>query len=188
MSDELVDLLDNKGNKTGKMALKSEAHKKGLWHEAVHLWIFNDKGEILLQHRCPEKVLFPNLWDISVAGHMGAGEDPGNVALREAKEELGLNLNRSLLKKISVFKLSVEANDSILNNEFIHLFTYKLNYKPKLVYQKGEVDDAKFISLSDFESDLTDKKRAKQYVADGKFYGEALNAIRQELSKIVPKE
>ena len=80
------------GELTGKNILKKEAHKKGVWHGAIHIWIISsDKKRILLQKRCADKDLFPNMWDISVGGHISSGEDSLLGAKRELSEELGLN-------------------------------------------------------------------------------------------------
>lgn len=72
--EELIDLLDENGNMIGTID-KAIAHRDGLWHKSVHIWMVNDKNEILLQHRCAEKNFFPNFWDCSFAGHVGAGEE-----------------------------------------------------------------------------------------------------------------
>ena len=47
--EEYFDILDENGKKTGKTKLRKEVHKDGDWHKAVHVWIINDKNEILLQ-------------------------------------------------------------------------------------------------------------------------------------------
>lgn len=64
MVKEYFDLLDENGNKTGNIKLRSEVHRDGDWHKAVHIWIINDEGEILLQRRCATKESYPNMLDI----------------------------------------------------------------------------------------------------------------------------
>ena len=71
--------------------MKSEAHTDGLWHRAAHIWIYNSKGEILLQLRAKDKQFWPDRWEISAAGHVGAGEKPEDAAVRELSEELGIS-------------------------------------------------------------------------------------------------
>ncbi len=73
---EMFDVLDKNGNKTGDVKTKKELHENGLWHSAVHVWIYNSKGEILLQKRSMKVTNWPGRWDISVAGHIPAGETP----------------------------------------------------------------------------------------------------------------
>ena len=97
MSDvmtELIDVLDENGNKTGEVETKEEIYKRGLWHRSVHIWIENDKQELLVQKRNPLKNTFPNLWAISSAGHVIAGETSIESGLRELKEELDVDAKK----------------------------------------------------------------------------------------------
>lgn len=55
MCKEYFDILDDNGNKTGKIKLRSEVHRDGDWHKAVHIWILNQSGDILLQRRSATK-------------------------------------------------------------------------------------------------------------------------------------
>ena len=82
MADELIDICDESNNLTKIQKMKSYAHKAGLWHRTAHIWIYNSKGNILLQLRAKEKLLYPDMWDISAAGHVSAGEDPTTSGLR----------------------------------------------------------------------------------------------------------
>jgi isopentenyl-diphosphate delta-isomerase len=78
--DELIDIITPEGKPTGKTALKSEAHKNGWFHATAHIWLFTADKKILLQKRSMTKKVFPGLWDISVAGHVGAGETISKLA------------------------------------------------------------------------------------------------------------
>ena len=89
---EYLDICDSEGNLTGERKTKKEAHALGLWHKAAHIWIINSKHEILIQRRSPFINSHPNMWDISAAGHISAGEDSITSAIRETKEELGLQI------------------------------------------------------------------------------------------------
>jgi isopentenyl-diphosphate delta-isomerase len=89
---EYVDVLDSSGRLVGRRKPKSEVHRDGDWHGAAHIWILNTKGQILIRRRSPTKENWPNFWDVSVAGHISAGERPVEAALREAREELGVTL------------------------------------------------------------------------------------------------
>lgn len=55
--------LDENGNVTGEKRTRSEVHSKGLWHKAVHIWIVNDKRELILQKRSHEKITNPDMWN-----------------------------------------------------------------------------------------------------------------------------
>ncbi|MDD4820093.1 MAG: NUDIX domain-containing protein, partial [Flavobacteriales bacterium] len=88
--EELVDIFDIDEKLTGVVTTKLAAHQNGLWHASAHIWIYNANGEVLLQKRSTTKDTFPGMWDISVAGHIDAGETPLEGALREMREEIGV--------------------------------------------------------------------------------------------------
>ena len=88
---ELLEILDEKGNKTGKKAPIEEIYDKGYWHKSVHIWIINDNHELLMQRRNPTKKTFPDMWAISVAGHVRCYEDSVAAGLRELNEEIEQN-------------------------------------------------------------------------------------------------
>ncbi|GAL81499.1 putative Nudix hydrolase YfcD [Algibacter lectus] len=56
--DEYIDIVSENGDQTGKVALKSEAHKNGWFHNTIHLWLFTRQGEILLQQRSHKKAIY----------------------------------------------------------------------------------------------------------------------------------
>ena len=108
--DELIDIVDKSGIPTGVSVPKSEIHSKGHLHNTAHIWLYNSEGEILLQQRAATKVICPLLWDVSVAGHIDAGETPEQGAIREAKEEIGIEL------EIGFLSLGSICLTAILNN------------------------------------------------------------------------
>ena len=97
MAKEYFDVLDENGNKTGEIKLRTEVHRDGDWHKAVHIWVLNNKREILLQRRCTNKDSFPNMLDTSCAGHLSAGDDALQGALRELEEELDFKIEKEEL-------------------------------------------------------------------------------------------
>lgn len=151
---EKIDVLDNKGNKTGEVKLKSEAHRDGDWHKAVHVWIVNSKGEILLQLRSKDKDTHPDCWDISAAGHVSAGEDSITSAMRETEEELGVILEpRDFLFIGSVIQQVVLNNGAIINNEFNDIYIVRANFDlSSLKIQKEEIDDVRYISKEELKT------------------------------------
>ncbi len=146
--DELIDILNNKGDYTGKTCLKSEAHAKGYFHPTIHVWLYTTNNKILLQKRAATKKVFPNLWDISVAGHIGAGEIIEDAAVREVNEEIGYTLSVSDLHKICVRKHQITHPNGIQDNEFHHVFIAKLTQSIEtLTIQESEVSDLKLFDI-----------------------------------------
>lgn len=88
-ADELFDVVDGDDRVTGQ-ATRAEVHRQGLLHRAVHVFVVNRHGELLLQKRSRFKDAHPGVWDSSVAGHLDAGEDYEPAALRELEEEMGV--------------------------------------------------------------------------------------------------
>jgi isopentenyldiphosphate isomerase len=91
MSEEIFDVVNELDEVIGKRT-RREIHQLGLRHRAVHVLVFNGRGELFLQKRSMKKDCFPGTWDSSASGHLDAGEDYDACALREVREELGLTL------------------------------------------------------------------------------------------------
>ncbi len=149
MEHEMIDEYNKLGEKIGVVD-KEIAHRDGLWHKAIHVWIINDKNEILLQYRCAEKKLYPNMWDTSFAGHIGAGESSIEAVIREGKEELGIDVD---LEKLEFNDTMVEKvrYEQIVSNEFIDIYILRQNVDiNKIALQKEEVSDAKYVTMDEF--------------------------------------
>ncbi|GBF20044.1 MULTISPECIES: NUDIX hydrolase [Arenibacter] len=181
--DELIDMLDADGNYTGKSIMKSEAHRKGVFHPSIHVWLYTKNGEILIQQRAINKDTHPGLWDVSVAGHIGAGEDVTESAIREVEEEIGLEITNEDLNKIGVFKYSHQHHKDLLDCEFHHTFLCELKVPlSKLEMQKSEVADLNLVSVAAFKKELESEILSKKYVPyDMDYYNTVLNAIKKRL-------
>ena len=181
--DELIDILDVNGNFTGKTSMKSEAHKKGWFHPSVHIWFYTKNGEILIQKRARDKDTHPSLWDVSVAGHIGAGEDVILSAIREIKEEIGLAILGSDLYKVGVFKYRHQHRPDLLDCEFHHTFISRLAVPLNaLTMQESEVDDLALIGMEPFKTELADKAISTKYVPyDPAYYEVVFRAIEARL-------
>lgn len=147
--DELIDILTPKGKPTGRIALKSEAHKNGWFHATVHVWFYTNDNKILLQKRASIKNVFPNRWDVSVAGHISSDEEIIFAAIREVKEEIGIDIKEFDLTKIGLRKDKIVHPNGILDNEYKHIFLCKLTKEiSELTMQIGEVDDLQLFDIS----------------------------------------
>ena len=172
--DEYIDIVTETGEPTGKVALKSEAHKNGWFHNTIHLWLYTAKGEILLQQRSHKKDIYPLLWDVSAAGHVDSGESFKKAAKRETQEELGLKIKSKHLIKIGIHKhLSSYANGTIQDNEFHHVFISELKVDiNNLTPQEEEVEALKLVSFEEFKLLLENSKTNNHFVESNKDYYE----------------
>ena len=89
--DELWDLYDEAGNRTGRIQRRGDPFREGDRHLCVHVWVRNMHGDYLITKRAPNKVM-PGLWECT-GGSALLGEDSLTAALREAREETGLALD-----------------------------------------------------------------------------------------------
>ena len=183
--DEYIDIITNKGKHTNKIALKSEAHKNGWYHNTIHLWLYTKDGKILLQQRSHKKDINPLLWDVSVAGHVDANETYIEAAIRETHEELGLNLLPNDLTKIGVKKHEkAYHNGRIKDNEFHHIYIVKLKiHINELTPQCNEVEALKLVSLKSFSELLKQSKSNCHFISTNiSYYKFVLQHIKIHLS------
>lgn len=89
---ELWDLYNENRELTGKTHIRGQEVPQGFYHLVVHVWIRNSKGEYLISQRSADRPTFPLMWEC-VGGSAVAGEDSLTAALRETKEEVGLDLS-----------------------------------------------------------------------------------------------
>jgi isopentenyldiphosphate isomerase len=146
--DELIDIVSENGDPTGTTALKSEIHTKGFYHNTAHIWFYTKKGDILLAQRAATKTICPLLWDVSVAGHIDAGETIVQAAIREIQEEIGLTIKEIDLQKIGVFPCFQTYDNGMIDNEFHHTFISELKTDiDRLTPQIGEVEALKLMTI-----------------------------------------
>jgi isopentenyldiphosphate isomerase len=154
---EYLDVLDTKGNKTGETRSYDECHKKGFIHRAAHVWIMNDKNEILIQKRSKNKEAHPGLWDISAAGHVSAGQTSVEGAQREVEEEVGLKIPESDFAYLFTLENhSILNNGTFVNNEFDDVYLVKTNVDLSgIKIDPIEVEAVKFLDISAFKKWIT---------------------------------
>ncbi|MDP5081115.1 MAG: NUDIX domain-containing protein [Winogradskyella sp.] len=170
--DEYIDIMDDLGQPTGKSALKSEAHKNGWYHNTIHLWFYTKDGYVLLQQRSHKKEIHPLLWDVSVAGHIDAGEPIEAAAVRETKEEIGLDIVPNDLRKIAVhFHESTYFNGTIIDREFHHIYISELKVSLEdLVPQPSEVETLKLVNLETFTELISNSSKNMHFVESNSDY------------------
>ena len=132
---ELLDKLDNKKeplNKVGERSVKT----LGEYNQVVHTWIMNDKNEFLIQKRSPNKKVFPSMWS-QTGGGVDAGESALQGALRETKEELGIDIPRDNIEFMLSFKRKYN---------YLDVWLAKLNVDINdIIIQKEEVSEVKWV-------------------------------------------
>lgn len=151
---EYIDIFDENNNPIGEVKEKQQAHEEEDFHRTAHIWIINDKKELLLQKRSATKKTHPNCWDISGAGHIRAGESVIDGAIRELKEELGVEAKDKDLQYIATIKSTKNPK----NMEFGYVYLLRCNKKIEdYIFEDDEVSEVKYVYFEDLEKMVTDK-------------------------------
>ncbi len=147
---EFIDIYNDLGQKSDAIIEKNDAHKKALIHKGVCVWIINSNNEILIQTRS-DYVMFPNMLDISFSGHIQAGETSLEAAVREGKEELGIDIEINKLKYLFSCREYGGIN-GYFENEIDDVFIYKSDIPIEdFKFYDNEVKKVSYISLEQFE-------------------------------------
>ncbi len=175
MSEELFDVLDCAGQRTGAVIGREDAHASGAWHGAFHCLIVGEragKGYALLQKRSLAKKIAPGKFDISVGGHYAAGEDAAVAGPREIREELGLRVAFQELVPLGRRVFVYCFSPGVKEYEFQDVFLLYRDLGPDyLLLQREELDGAVFLDLEEGVALLSGKVAAVRtllYGPDGK--------------------
>ena len=153
---ELFDVIDSKGNPAGQIVSREKAHAEGIPHRTAHIWIVRKKEgrvQILLQKRSQNKDSFPGKFDTSSAGHIQAGDEPLESALRELKEELGISATPEQLHFAGTFPISFakEFHGKMFRDEeiaFVYIYDHPVEID-RLTLQKEEVEEVQWFDLEE---------------------------------------
>ena len=145
---EYIDIFDANNNPTGEIKEKTQAHEDGNFHRTAHIWIMNDKKELLLQKRSATKKSHPNCWDISGAGHIRAEETVIEGAIRELKEELGVEVEEKDLQYIATIKTT--KNPKNMEFQYVYLLKYN-NQVEEYIFEDNEVSEVKYVHFEELE-------------------------------------
>ena len=128
---------------------KMEAHRRGLLHRAVSIFLFNDKNELLLQKRAVNKYHSPKKWSNTCCTHPAPEETPLMAARRRLSEEMGLT---TTLTEIFTFLYQANAGNGLTENEFDHVFLGVSNQNPNP--SPAEVSDWKWVAIEELKQEL----------------------------------
>lgn len=151
--EELVVLVNPDDVVLGLME-KQQAHVNGLLHRAFSVFLFNSKGEMLLQKRAPGKYHSPNQWTNAVCSHPRIGETYLAGAQRRLKEELGIEAELSEKFK---FIYKADVGGALWEHELDHVFVG--NYESEFNLNKNEVAEVRFISPEELYKEISENPK-----------------------------
>lgn len=148
MEEEQVILVNEKDEQLGLMP-KMEAHEKARLHRAFSVFIFNKKGELLLQQRAKEKYHSPKLWTNTCCSHQRNGESNMDAGKRRLEEEMGFVCN---LKEVFSFVYKAPFDNGLTEHELDHVMVGYYEEDPKI--NREEVENFQWMYLNDVEKDI----------------------------------
>lgn len=144
-NDELLFCVDESNNPINPQS-RNLVHSTGIWHRTSHVWIINDKGEILCQKRSLLKDKAPGLWEGFFGGHIPPKVSYLDHAMTELEEEVGLKVSIGDLRKAFIYKLE-------RGKEFVGVFVLKWNGdETKLTLEPDEVDRVKWFKKEELKN------------------------------------
>jgi isopentenyl-diphosphate delta-isomerase len=148
MNEEQVILVNEKDEAIGLMP-KMEAHEKGKLHRAFSVFVFNDKGELMLQQRALHKYHSPGLWTNTCCSHQRDGESNLEAANRRLMEEMGFT---TPLNEATSFIYKAVFDNGLTEHEYDHILVGRYNQEPKI--NPDEVADWKWMEVDEVRIDI----------------------------------
>jgi isopentenyldiphosphate isomerase len=137
-ADELVDVIDDTGRTIG-VVTRREMRQRRLPHRSVGLLVFNSRGDLFIHQRTATKDVFPSHWDMAIGGVLAAGEDYNAGAVRESREELGVDLEP---EPLFVFRYADHA--TVVQSKI-----YRAIHEGPFHLQPEEIIHGEFVPLED---------------------------------------
>ncbi|CAL8468916.1 g8457 [Coccomyxa elongata] len=177
--EELFDIVDEQNNVIGQER-RNIVHAQGIKHRAVYCFVFNSKGQLLLQQRSAKKKIGPLQWDLSIAEHLEPGEEYRQAAARGLREELGINVEAAQLAgplvPVHLRELRLPEK-GVRDCEFVTSFRLD-GWEGTVVADPAEVHAWRFVSIGDVRRDMQespdsftawfrDELHAVKYFSDG---------------------
>jgi len=146
---------------------RENIHKKGLLHREIWIFIYNKNLDILFQKRSPNKDTWPNKLDVSVGWHVDLGDDYEYTAIKELKEETGINAKNTDLLSLGKMKSKhYDPNTNTKNNVIRAVFAYRFDGKLKeLKIEKGKATSLEFWSFKKLFH-LSDEEKSRFILFD----------------------
>ncbi len=148
MAEEIFDVVNEHDQVIGRRS-RSEVHRLGLMHRAVHVLVFNSRGQVFLQQRSLLKDRQPGLWDSSASGHVDSGEAYDACAVRELREELGLQLSQPLRR---LFKLPASPD-----TDQEHLWVYRCEAEGPFALNSDEIQRGGWFAPAEVNRWMTER-------------------------------
>ncbi len=154
---DLIDVLSPSGLRTGEILPRAEIHRLGKLHRAIHLYLFNARGELLLQRRSLTVDHAPGVFSISVVGHLDAGEFSASAVRREVEEELGLRAAALQIDFLFAYYQEAVLNETYIDRQFNDVYVTRLDLEPERIqFDTQAATEIQFVPFDTFRALVAD--------------------------------
>jgi len=181
---ELIEVLDDNGNKIGVVKEKDIIKEDGDFYRAIAVMIVNSDGEILFTKRSKDKKMYPELWSMFITGHVKAFEASIDAASREIQEEVGIDVSNKELNYLYTIKDEKRNNSHIENIFFDNYILYK-DIDINDIKVNEEIEGVQFVSIDDAKY-LVDN-RSEMIVPNDLEYEKIFDYIKNKKNKSLLK-
>ncbi len=165
---ELWDVYDENRKPLNKTHIRGVPMRRGEYHLAVFVWVFNSRGELLLTKRSPEKRSYPNLWALT-GGAALAGESSVRAVQRELFEETGIHAETGEFSLVETY---------LRRDCFCDVYFLKKDVPlSAMVMQPGETCDCRWVNRAEFEAMIKHKEIANPDAKRYRQLGERLSEL-----------
>lgn len=147
---ELWDIVDEYRKNTGKTHVRGNEMEVDAYHNVVHLWLLNEKNEVLIQRRQPFKKGFSGMWDCTLGGSATAGDTSVDAVIRECEEEIGLKITEDEIEKLFTVKFGRGFDDVWFCRKEVNV--------QELVLQYEEVAEVKWATMDEIREMIIEGK------------------------------
>ncbi|MEI7575385.1 MAG: isopentenyl-diphosphate Delta-isomerase [Armatimonadota bacterium] len=150
MVDELLQVVNDRGETIGSIGKLAAHQNGGTWHRAISVFLFNAAGQLLIQQRALSKYHFAGKWANSCCSHPWPGESTMSASVRTAERELGIEVE---LKKLGEFRYSAsDPVSGLTEKELDSVFVGR--WDAEVPFSEEEVSAIRWVSLADLRSEL----------------------------------
>ena len=149
---EMVDIIDSEGHTVGTVS-RQEMRGRRLPHRCVYILVFNRRGELFVHLRTPTKDVYPGCWDVAIGGVLAAGETFDQGAVREGREELGVDIAPEPL-----FPFRYEDAASVVQG-----MVYRVEHNGPFQLQAEEIVRGEFVRLNE----VVNRTKVEKFCTDG---------------------
>ena len=172
---ELIEIVDENGNFTGEILDKEIAHDRNLLHNEIAVFIVNDNNQVLLQKRSANKRFNPNKWALC-AGHVDAHESLEDAAIRETKEEIGLDITKEDRHNYADREFTIQET----NSHITYFYYVKTNKKEdEFTVQVEELSEVKWFDIDKVIEMINNNDESTVFTKDRLDLFEGLKGIGQ---------